>query len=194
MATRAEKAAELLERSAAVVAEVRDHAETVARIAEAVIRVLRGDGALFLCGNGGSAAQCQHAAAELAGRFRLERRGLRAVALTTDTSALTAVGNDYGFEAVFARQLEALARPGDVLVGLSTSGSSANVVRAFEEAKAMGVARIALVGPGGGKAADLADLALHAPGEDTAAVQECHLVVLHAVCHLVEEALSGKEG
>lgn len=191
MSNKADEMRSSLDRSAAALAELCGRGAVVAEIAEEVAGSLRTGGTLFLCGNGGSAAQCQHVAAELTGRFRLERRGLRAVSLTTDTSALTSIGNDYGFDHVFARQLEALARRGDVLIGLSTSGSSTNVVRAFEKARQMDVATIAFVGPQGGELADLADVCLAAPGEATSVVQECHIAALHAMCEIVERDLSG---
>lgn len=191
MSNKADEVRLSLDRSAAALAELCGRAAVVAEIAEEVAGSLRKGGTLFLCGNGGSAAQCQHVAAELTGRFRIERRGLRAVSLTTDTSALTSIGNDYGFDHVFARQLEALARPGDVLIGLSTSGSSTNVVRAFEKARQMDVATIAFVGPQGGELAELADVCLAAPGEATSVVQECHIAALHAMCEIVERDLSG---
>lgn len=191
MSDKADEVRSSLDRSAAALAELCGRAAAVVEIAEGVADSLRKGGSLFLCGNGGSAAQCQHVAAELTGRFRLQRRGLRAVSLTTDTSALTSIGNDYGFDHVFARQLEALARPGDVLIGLSTSGSSKNVVRAFEKARQMDVATIALVGSKGGELADLADMCLAAPGEATSVVQECHIAALHAMCEIVERDLSG---
>jgi len=191
MSDKADEVRSSLDRSAAALAELSGRAAVVAEIIEKVADSLRKGGSLFLCGNGGSAAQCQHVAAELTGRFKLERRGLRAVSLTADTSALTAIGNDYGFDQVFARQLEALARPGDVLIGLSTSGSSKNVVRAFEKARQMGVAAIAFVGPKGGELAGLAGVCLAAPGEATSVVQECHIAALHAMCEIVERDLSG---
>jgi D-sedoheptulose 7-phosphate isomerase len=190
---RRETAARLLGDSAAAVANLGEQAGAVAAIAGAVINALRRGGTLFLCGNGGSAAQCQHVAAEFTGRFGIERRGLRAIALNTDSSALTAIGNDYGFDRVFARQVEALARPGDLLLGLSTSGRSANVLRALEQARDLGATTIALTGPHGGPMADLADLPLAAPGETTATVQECHLAALHAVCDLAERELSQED-
>ncbi len=180
----------LLETSCAALRALRAQAGTIVEIAERIAGSLASGGTLFLCGNGGSAAECQHTAAELTGRFQLERRGLRAVALTTDSSALTALGNDYGFDLVFARQLDALARPGDVLVGLSTSGASRNVVAAFEKAKEKGVITVALTGPKGGPAADAADLRLLAPGDTTAVVQECHLAALHILCGIIERKLA----
>ena len=190
MSDSASEVARLLEQSAAALSQLHEQARTIADIAEAVAGALRSGGTLVLCGNGGSAAQCQHVAAELTGRFKLERRGLRAIALTTDTSALTALANDYGFENVFARQVEALGRPGDVLMGLSTSGGSENVVKAFEKAEEIGVTTVALVGPKGGVLADAADLCLAAPGDTTANVQECHIAALHVVCDIVERELA----
>ena len=142
---------------------------------------------IMLCGNGGSAADAQHAAAELTGRFRRERKGLPAIALTTDTSALTAVANDYGFEQVFARQVEALGRPGDVLVAISTSGASGNVLAAVARAAAAGMRTIALSGKGGGALAELCDVALVVPAQDTERVQEGHIFLLHCLCAAIEE-------
>jgi len=190
MSDSADEVARLLEQSAAALGRLREQAGTIADVARAVTEALRAGGTLFLCGNGGSAAQCQHVAAELTGRFKLERRGLRAIALTTDTSALTALGNDYGFDNVFARQVEALGRPGDVLMGLSTSGGSKNVVKAFEKAGELDMTTVALVGPNGGALADMADLCLAAPGDTTANVQECHIAALHVVCEIVERELT----
>ncbi len=190
MSERADRITASLGRLAAAIDALRSQAHAVAQVAEEIADALRQGGTLFLCGNGGSAAQCQHVAAEFTGRFRLERHGLRAVSLTTDTSALTAIGNDYGFEQVFARQLEALARADDVLIGLSTSGNSTNVVRAFEKARELGVTTIALTGPNGGDMAGLADVCVAAPSDETSAVQECHIAALHAVCEIVEQELS----
>ncbi len=193
MSERSDEVAALLGRSAAALTALADQAETLARIAEAIVKTLRAGGSLLLCGNGGSAAQCQHIATEFTGRFKLERRGYRAVSLTTDSSALTAIGNDYGFDQVFARQVEALARPGDLLLGLSTSGDSANVVNAVETARRMGVQTIALVGERGGKLAEIADSALLAPGTTSAVIQECHITALHAICELAERDLANDE-
>ncbi len=190
MSDTADEVTRLLEDSAAALSRLRQQAATIADIAEAVGDAVLGGGKLLLCGNGGSAAQCQHVAAELTGRFRLERRALSAVALPTDTSALTAVGNDYGFENIFSRQVEALARAGDALIGLSTSGSSKNVVKAFEAARGLHVKTIAFVGSKEAKLAQIADLCLTVPADNTANVQECHMAALHAVCHIVENKLS----
>ncbi len=148
---------------------------------------LAGGGRLFWIGNGGSAADSQHLAAELVGRFEHERRGLASIALTTDTSVLTSVGNDYGFESVFARQVEALCRPGDLLVGLSTSGNSANVLRAMEAAARLGVARVGLAGGSGGRLCGLTDLCLVVASNNTARIQEAHMLIGHVLCDLVEQ-------
>jgi len=146
------------------------------------------DGRLLICGNGGSAADAQHLAAELVGRFKSpDRRSLPALALTADSAVMTAWSNDCGYEMVFARQVEAFGRPGDVLLGISTSGRSVNLVRAFEAAAERGIRRIALVGNDGGELRTLADVALVVPSADTQHIQEVHTVVMHALCELVEE-------
>lgn len=151
---------------------------------------LRGGRTVLVCGNGGSAAESQHFAAELTGRFRRERRGWSAIALTTDASALTAIGNDYGFAQIFARQVEALGRDGDVLVALSTSGTSANVIEAARRARAIGLSVIALTGAGPGPLGALADVAMAVPAASTARVQEVQLTLLHAMCDEIEAALA----
>lgn len=147
---------------------------------------LKNGNTIFFMGNGGSAADSQHLAAEFVGRFVRERRGFPAIALTTDTSILTAVGNDYGFDAVFARQVEALARCGDVVVGISTSGNSPNVVKAIEAAKALGAKTIGLTGMSGGKLESLCDLCISVPSKVTARVQEAHILIGHIVCEYVD--------
>lgn len=149
------------------------------------------EGTLFFCGNGGSAADAQHLATEYVVRYHRQRPALRAVALTTDTSLLTAAANDMGFDEVFARQIEALGRPGDLLVLHSTSGESPNVVRAAQAARARGMGVIALLGKSGGPTRDLADLALVVPTDDTAHIQELHLAVEHLICEWLEERLAG---
>ncbi|HEY8977660.1 MAG TPA: D-sedoheptulose 7-phosphate isomerase [Burkholderiaceae bacterium] len=162
----------------------------IATVAERLAQCLRDGGKILLCGNGGSAADCQHLAAEFTGRFNEERAPLAALALTTDSSALTCIGNDYGFEHVFARQVQALGRPGDCLVGISTSGRSVNVLRAMTLARERGLSTIGLLGRDGGDIAPLCDLAVIVPGTDTARLQEAHLFIEHAWCALVEHALS----
>lgn len=147
-------------------------------------------GKILFMGNGGSAADAQHLAAEFVGRFEKERRGLPAIALTTDTSLLTAVGNDYGFDMIFSRQIEALARPGDVVVGISTSGNSPNVVKALAIAKEMGAVTVGLTGAKGGKMDGLCDLCIKVPSEKTARIQEAHILIGHIVCALVDEGFN----
>jgi phosphoheptose isomerase len=160
----------------------------VTEAAAAIIESLRQDGQLFTFGNGGSAADAQHVASELVGRFLRERRSLPAVALTTDSSILTSVANDYSFERVFARQLEALGRSGDVALGISTSGTSPNVVAAFETARARGLRTIALTGRDGGAIGRLVDIHINVPSDSTPRVQEVHRTLLHVICDLVERA------
>jgi D-sedoheptulose 7-phosphate isomerase len=140
-------------------------------------------------GNGGSAADAQHFVAEIVGRFKLERRGLPAIALSTDTSILTAIGNDYGFDKVFSRQVEALASPGDLVIGISTSGNSPNVLLALQLARQAGCSTVGLLGKDGGSIKDVCDLALVVPTNDTPRVQEGHITIIHIVCDLLEKAL-----
>ncbi|HNV87103.1 MAG TPA: D-sedoheptulose 7-phosphate isomerase [Candidatus Omnitrophota bacterium] len=147
---------------------------------------------ILLCGNGGSAAEAQHIAAELVGRFKRERKGLPAISLTTDTSILTALANDYSFDGVFARQVEALGRDGDFLFLLTTSGNSKNCVLACETAKKRGIRTVAFTGSTGGKLKNMADRCFCVPSQVTAHIQESHLAVLHALCDRIEEEFSGR--
>jgi len=158
-------------------------------VAQACVDSLKGGGKILLAGNGGSAADAQHIAGELVSRFAFDRPGLPAIALTVDTSILTAIGNDYGYELVFARQVQAHARLGDVLIGYSTSGRSANVLRAFETARALGVVCIGLTGNRGGPMRELCDHLLEVPSADTPKIQEGHLILGHILCGLIEKAL-----
>lgn len=167
--------------------------EAIADAAARCWTALAADRQVLVFGNGGSAAEAQHFAAELSGRFARERRALPAIALTTDSSVLTAVGNDYGFERVFGRQIEAFGRPGDVAVGISTSGRSPNVVDGLRTARARGLVTIAVTGPSAADLAAHADLVLAVAGPSTARVQEGHLTVLHVICDLVESALVASE-
>jgi len=144
---------------------------------------------VLLCGNGGSAADAQHIAAELTGRYKTERRGLPGIALTTDTSALTAIGNDFGYDKVFERQVEALANKGDLLIGISTSGNSANVLKALQKAKSMGCRTIGLSGRGGGEMNTLCDINIVVPSDDTPRIQEMHILIGHIMCQSVDDAL-----
>jgi D-sedoheptulose 7-phosphate isomerase len=161
----------------------------VTSMADAVAQSLKGGGTVFACGNGGSASQAEHFAAELVGRFKMNRKALPAFALSTNTSIMTAVSNDYGFSTVFARQLEGAAKTGDVLVAISTSGDSENIVRACKAAKQIGVGVFTFTGKRGGLVAADSDVILRVPDTDTARIQEIHLIALHLVCRLVEEAV-----
>jgi D-sedoheptulose 7-phosphate isomerase len=147
---------------------------------------LSSGGKILFCGNGGSAADAQHAAAELTGRFRREREALAAIALTTDSSALTAIGNDYGFHAIFSRQVEALGLAGDVLIAISTSGNSTNILNAVEKAAEIGIQTVGFTGSDGGRLAKLADVALIVPAVETERIQEVHIFLLHCLCAAIE--------
>ncbi len=171
-----------------VVDEVERLLPVIEDLAGSIVERLRAGGRVLLMGNGGSAADSQHIAAELVGRFMRRRRALPAVALTTDTSALTAISNDFGFEHVFERQLEALCGPADVVIGISTSGMSSNVVRAMELACGIGALTVALSGGEGGRLAELAEIALVLPFRAAARVQEGHILIGHLVCERIDEA------
>jgi phosphoheptose isomerase len=164
-------------------------ASLVLQVAVVIEECLRDGHKVLIVGNGGSAADAQHLAAELLGRFGSERSPFPAIALTTDTSVLTAIGNDYGFDTVFARQVQALAEPGDVLIALSTSGRSPNVINAVRAARLAGAATVALTGGGGGELAPCADIGIVVPSGDTARIQEIHIAVVHILCELVEASL-----
>ncbi len=163
-----------------------DLPEKLETCAEHIEKALTEGHKVLFCGNGGSAADSQHLAAEFVGRFQKERKGLPAIALTVDSSILTAVANDYGYDTVFARQVQALGEAGDVLVGISTSGNSKNVLLAVEEAKAKGITCIGMTGEGGGKMADACDICLAVPAKVTARAQEMHILIGHILCELVD--------
>jgi D-sedoheptulose 7-phosphate isomerase len=186
--------ASYLASSAAVAASLaeRPGAAAVERAARLVADALAAGGQVLFCGNGGSAADAQHLAAELVGRLQLERPAYRAVALTTDTSVLTAVGNDYGFADVFARQVEGLGRPGDVLVAISTSGRSENVLQAAATARRKDMDVVAFLGPDPSPLDQSAELALHVDGEVAGLVQQGHITIGHALCGWVENRLAGR--
>ncbi|MEM7145311.1 MAG: D-sedoheptulose 7-phosphate isomerase [Verrucomicrobiota bacterium] len=175
-----------------VIEALKGEAGVVAAMAAAMANCLRTGNKVCFMGNGGSAADSQHLAAELVGRFQMERKGLPSIAFTVDTSILTAVGNDYGYDDVFRRQVEALVVPGDVVVGLSTSGNSENVLRGLAEARERGAVTAALTGGDGGrmKAEGLADHVLVVPGKGSARIQEGHILVGHVLCDLAERAVS----
>jgi len=166
-------------------------ASTAATVAatDAMVASLKAGGKILVCGNGGSASDSQHFAAELVGRFERERRALASIALTTDTSILTAIGNDYSYDRVFARQVEAIGRAGDVLLGISTSGGSRNVLEAFAGAKRAGLVTVALTGRDGGVVGAAADIHINVPSPSTARVQEVHRTLMHAMCDLIEREL-----
>ena len=163
-----------------------DLPQKLEQCAEYIEKALSEGHKVMFCGNGGSAADSQHLAAEFVGRFQKERKGLPAVALTVDTSILTAVANDYGYDTVFSRQVQALGEPGDVLIGISTSGNSKNVLLAIEEAKNKGMLCIGMTAEGGGKMAEVSDICLAVPAKVTARVQEMHILMGHILCELVD--------
>jgi D-sedoheptulose 7-phosphate isomerase len=164
---------------------------TVIAMAQAIVQSLQNNGTLYLCGNGGSAADAQHIAGEFVGRFRVDRRPLPAIALSTDTSVLTCIGNDYDYQSVFSRQVEALVRPGDILWAFSTSGTSPNVLKAAEAAKRKGACVLAFTGRLNSKLQAMADLCLCAEAAVTARSQEIHQLAYHIICDLVEQSLGG---
>lgn len=193
-----------MDSTAIIEARLRTHQETIAAIendavlkagvaktVEVITDCFRGGGRVYFCGNGGSAADAQHLAAEFSGRFYFDRPVLPADALHCNTSYLTAVGNDYGFDRVFARLISGLGRSGDILVGISTSGNSENILQAFEVCRKKGITTIALTGATGGRMKDLADLLINVPSTDTPRIQEAHITVGHIICELVEQAMFG---
>jgi D-sedoheptulose 7-phosphate isomerase len=167
-------------------AKMGDLIPQISQVAEELKACIKRGGKILIMGNGGSAADSQHIAAEIVGRFKKERRGLAAIALTTDTSIITSVGNDYGYDYIFARQIEALCRPEDVVIGITTSGNSKNVVAAIEEANQLGATTIGLTGGSGGKMNELCKYNLVMPSSVTARVQEAHIFVGHSLCDLLE--------
>ena len=172
---------------AELVSRLESIASTVDEASNVIVNSLRDNGCVFFCGNGGSAADSQHLAAEFTGRFVRERAPLAGIALTTDTSALTAIGNDYGFDEIFARQVAGLAKRGDCLIAISTSGNSSNIVRAVRKATEIGVSTIGLLGRDGGVLKGLCDVAVVVPSEITARIQEIHLLIGHSWCETVDE-------
>ena len=180
--------------------ELNSHKETIEKVISSLqsdiekacilaVNTINAGNKILLFGNGGSAADAQHIAAELSGRYKKERRGLPAIALTTDTSALTAIGNDYGYDRIFDRQVEALATEGDLLIGISTSGSSKNILQAFQKGKKIGCKSIGLTGKNGGEFASNCDLSVIVPSNDTARIQEMHILIGHIICQTIEDNL-----
>lgn len=167
-------------------ASLKNNVVQIEEVIKLFIEVFKRTGRAFFFGNGGSAADSQHIAAEFIGRFKKERRSLPAVALTTDTSILTALGNDYGFEYVFSRQIEGLGQKGDIAFGISTSGNSKNVIEAVKAAKEKGLKTVSMTGGDGGMLAELTDISIIVPSKDTARIQESHICIAHTICELVE--------
>ncbi len=166
--------------------------EKIADVVKASVAVYKNSHKILIAGNGGSAADAQHFAAELVGRYGFDRPSLPALALTTDTSNLTAIGNDYGYEYVFSRQLEGMGVSGDLFIGISTSGNSQNILNAFASAKERGIATVALTGRDGGKMAQVADFTLIVPSDDTPRIQESHLLIEHMICDVIEKEMFGE--
>jgi D-sedoheptulose 7-phosphate isomerase len=175
---------------ASVISSLANHLSEIEQMANLVIHTLKTGKKILLMGNGGSAGDAQHIAAELVGRFSKERRGLPAIALTTDTSILTSVGNDYGYEYIFSRQVEALANADDLVIGISTSGNSNNVLQALRTAKSLGCKTVALLGKDGGGIKNIVDLPLIVPSANTARIQEVHILIGHIICEIVDLAFT----
>ncbi|DAB30503.1 MAG TPA: phosphoheptose isomerase [Sulfurimonas sp. UBA12504] len=163
--------------------------DTIVEVAKECVKLYRGLNKTILAGNGGSAADAQHIAAELVGRYGFDRPSIPSLALTTDTSNLTAIGNDYGYDKVFSRQLEGMGQRGDIFIGISTSGNSVNIINAFESAKAKGIMTIALVGKDGGMMAKMADIAIVVPSNSTPRIQESHILIGHILCDIIEKEI-----
>jgi D-sedoheptulose 7-phosphate isomerase len=173
---------------------IRYYLDAIAKVVDSTLEALKRGNLILLCGNGGSAADAQHLAAEFINRFLLDRAALPAIALTTDTSVLTSIGNDSDFSQVFARQVEALGKAGDILYAISTSGNSGNVIEAVKVARRRGIETVAFTGGDGGKLAPLCDLALIVPSRSTPRIQEAHITIGHIICQIVEEGLFPVEG
>jgi len=173
-----------------VISKVQENCiDDIFTVGKLLIQALSVGGTIYWCGNGGSAADSQHLAAELVGRFKGDRKALRSVALSTDSSVLTCVANDYGFESIFSRQIEALARSEDVLVGISTSGNSSNVLNAVNAAKTIGMQTVGMLGKNGGKVRNIVDHAIIVPSNTTARIQEAHILIGHCLCDIIEDGL-----
>ncbi len=181
-----------LSEHAAAIADLTDLVPQIEEGGRRLVECLRNGGKILWMGNGGSAADSQHMAAEIVGRFQRERKGLPSIALTVDTSILTSVGNDFGFDHVFSRQIEALCGEKDVVIAISTSGNSGNILKGIEAAREIGATVIGLTGQGGGKMAEVCDLLLAAPSGSTPRIQECHLLIEHILCDCVDAAFAGR--
>ncbi|MDP2103549.1 MAG: D-sedoheptulose 7-phosphate isomerase, partial [Candidatus Gracilibacteria bacterium] len=167
---------------------IKNHKNDLEKIIDVIIHSLKNGGKVLIAGNGGSAADAQHWAAELIGRYKTERIALPGIALTTDTSILTAIGNDYGFDEVFARQVQGLGQKGDIFIGISTSGNSGNIIRAVDMAKSKGVITVGLLGRSGGLLKDIMDYPLIVPSDNTPRIQECHQTIYHTICEYIDES------
>ena len=172
--------------------ENEDLLDKIEKVAQMCVELYRGDKKTMLAGNGGSAADAQHIAAELVGRYGFDRPSIPSLALTTDTSNLTAIGNDYGYDQVFSRQLEGMGQKGDIFIGISTSGNSVNIVKAFQSAKQKGIVTVALTGRDGGEMAKIADVALIVPSNATPRIQEAHILIGHILCDIIEKEIFGE--
>jgi len=172
-----------------VIYENEDLLNKIEEVTQKCVALYRGNKKTILAGNGGSAADAQHIAAELVGRYGFDRPSIPSLALTTDTSNLTAIGNDYGYDQVFSRQLEGMGQEGDIFIGISTSGNSINIIKAFESAKKKGILTVALTGNDGGKMAKLADIALVVPSDSTPRIQESHILIGHIICDIIEKEI-----
>ena len=178
-----------LEKTKLCIDSIKSHEELIEKVAELCIESIKNGNKIIFCGNGGSAADSQHLAAEFMGRFLIDRNPLPALSLTVDTSALTAIGNDYGYEKIFERQLKGIGNTGDILFGLSTSGNSNNITNAMKEASAIGITNISMTGKGGGMMGELADYLIDVDSNETNHIQEAQIVLGHFICKLVEERL-----
>ncbi len=183
------KIADYFQQSATNFVELKKLSPLIETVAKDCAASLQKNGHLFFCGNGGSAADSQHIAAELIGRFMKERRSLPGTALTTNSSTLTAIGNDYGYDEVFARQVEGLAKAGDILFAISTSGNSKNVIKAILKAKSIGVKTVGLTGAKGGQMAELCDMCIRVPSDYTPHIQEMHIATGHMICQIIDDIL-----
>jgi len=179
----------LIDESVKDISECKKMVNEINQVKDIIITTLKNENKIILFGNGGSAADCQHMAAEFVGRFLIKRKSLPAISITTDTSILTAVGNDFGFDQIFSRQCESLVSKGDVIIAISTSGNSINVINGINTAKEKGAVIVSLTGSNGGKLDDISDIILKMPTEHTPHIQECHRIIIHILCNLVEKEL-----
>jgi D-sedoheptulose 7-phosphate isomerase len=185
-----EKIKQIIDESVKLKRELINQTENIEKAADIIVESIKKGNKILIFGNGGSAADAQHIAAEIVGRYQKDRKGWPAIALTTDTSIITAISNDYGYDLVFSRQVEALSKKGDVLIGLSTSGNSKNIINALTKGHDIGTMNITFTGRDGGKIKEISDLNLNITSNNTARIQECHMVIYHIICELVEERLT----